>query len=220
MRRLDRAGLVAGLVLYAALFVAGTVYFVTTRHQLPDVAIDALRDARDYRARGDFRRAAREYRVGSIVGREYETARTSTDLRARAGDPSGEIDQYLLGRELAPRDPGAYRGLGWAYAKNGRVDEALTAFRKAVDVAPGDPTALAAIGEVLLDHDRYADAVQAFRAARALGRNDAGIHNSLGIALALQGQLPAAVLEFEEAARRDPSPMFRSNLERARAGAL
>jgi len=220
MRRFHRAALVAGLVLYAALFVAGTVYFVTTRHQLPDVAIDALRDARDYRARGDLRRAAREYRVGSIVGRDYETARTATDLRSRAGDPSGEIDQYLLGRELAPRDAGAYRALGWAYAKNGRIDEALAAFRKAVEVAPGDPTALAAIGEVLLDHDQYADAVRAFRQARALGRNDAGIHNSLGIALALQGQFPAAVSEFEEAVRRDPSPVFRSNLERARAGAL
>ncbi|MFI5183206.1 MAG: tetratricopeptide repeat protein [Vicinamibacteria bacterium] len=215
-----RAALVACCILYAVSFLCGAAHFVATHHRLPGIAIDAFLDAQEYLAEGKVGLAAREYRVGSRVAREYSVAQTATDLRARAGDPSGEIDQYLLGRELAPRDPGAYRGLGWAYARSGRVDEAIRSFRKALDVDPRDAKAWSAMGEVLLDHDQYAEALRAFRSAMALGRNDAGIHNSMGIALALQGQFPAAVSEFEEAVKRDPSPAFRSNLERARAGTL
>lgn len=219
MGRVQRAALLASVSVYSVALVAGTAYYVASRHRLPGIVIDPLRDAQVYLARGDERRAAREYRVGSRVGTDYELAKRATELRGAIGDPVGEIDQYLLGRDLAPRDPGAHRALGRAYGKNGRVEEAVASFRNALNVEPGDTSSLMAMGDVLLDHDRYEGAASAFRSAIALGRRDAAVHNSLGIAYALQGQFPAAVSEFEEAVRLDPSPAIRANLDRARAGA-
>jgi Tetratricopeptide repeat len=52
------------------------------------------------------------------------------------GDAAGAAAAYQEAVKVAPSDPAGYRGLGLAYEKQGKVDEAVAAFRRYLKLAP------------------------------------------------------------------------------------
>jgi tetratricopeptide (TPR) repeat protein len=113
--------------------------------------------------------------------------------------------------------------LGNALMTQGRMTEAIAAFREALRL---DPTTHAreSLANALYDeaataiergdHER---AITQLREAIGLKPGYAAAHNNLGIALASQGLIKDAIVEWEAALRVDPNLTgARQNLERAR----
>lgn len=210
-----RAAFRAALALYVAAFAGGLAWAVVTQGRPPSLRDSALTLADRAYARGDVQKAAREYRMAArIDASNYDTPKRLAEMLGRAGDPSGEIDQFRRATELWPNDPATHRRLGWAYLHNRRLDEARGAFERSLALLPGDVPTRQALGETLIEAERYEDAARVLAAAAAEESGNAGLRNSLGVALMLAGRGAEAIAAFEQATRLDPR--FAPNLERAR----
>jgi Tfp pilus assembly protein PilF len=56
--------------------------------------------------------------------------------RLLSGDTAAAISAYEEAVRSAPSSPSGYRGLGLAYEKEGKIAEAVGAFRKYLELAP------------------------------------------------------------------------------------
>jgi tetratricopeptide (TPR) repeat protein len=109
----------------------------------------------------------------------------------------------------------ARAGLGTALLLQGNLDEGVDVLQSFVDTNPSLPNripARALLGQAhqalaeraLTQHDVARAAIEARKAIEFDG-NNAGAHNALGAALASQGDLPAAIVEFQAAVRLNPA---------------
>ncbi len=203
--------------LYLASFAVGMAHVLLRQRRLPTIVLDPLAEGEAFERAGHLSRAIKEYRMVARIERgNYETVKRIAAVALRAGDPSGQIDQFLRARSNWPRDPATHISLAWAYFNNRRFDEAETSFRHALRLDASRSEAQIGIGETYLEQDRLAEAIAAFRTALRLETTRAATHNSLGIAYALSGARADALSSFEAAFRLDPSPQYLQNLERAR----
>jgi tetratricopeptide (TPR) repeat protein len=124
--------------------------------------------------------------------------------------------------------PDARAGLGTELLLQGKLQEGIDTLQAFVDANPSLPNRIPALALLAQAHRALAeqalaqhDAKRAIvEATKSLGfdANNADAHNDLGAALASEGDLSAAIREFEAAVRIDPRlASARSNLERATA---
>jgi len=111
-----------------------------------------------------------------------------------------------------PHDPEAMSALADAYARRGRIDEALPLLVEAVQRAPGDALVRAAYGSLLLETGRATEAVSQLEMAQALtsGQRDwiardlmRSILTNLGWAYASVGRETDAIAVLRQAAAHD-----------------
>lgn len=108
---------------------------------------------------------------------------------------------YLTAR---PNDAGALTNLGISLASTGKADQALPAFRRAVEIDPANASARQNLARALLNQgDLEGAAAQATQLLRM--REDAVGHDLLGRVLGSQGKIDEAVREFERALQIDPT---------------
>lgn len=98
----------------------------------------------------------------------------------------------------------AQNNLGDALLKKGQTDDALSHFRKALEIDPNYPEANNNLGYALAQKGNWADAIRFYRIAMQVRPNFAKAHNNLGICLAQMGKPDEALAEFREALRIDP----------------
>jgi tetratricopeptide (TPR) repeat protein len=93
------------------------------------------------------------------------------EILQKQGDDAGAEAAYAKARDLAPDDADAWNALAYFYAETGRkLDDALRAANKALEIAPGEPHALDTLGWVYYRQGRHAQAVEQLeKAAQALG---------------------------------------------------
>jgi tetratricopeptide (TPR) repeat protein len=101
--------------------------------------------------------------------------------------------------------PGVWTMLGAALAHDGRGDEAIRAFRRAIELDPRAPDPHRNLAAVLLDRRDIPAAVQHAERAVSLAPGDAAARDLLGIAFAAQGRPDLAAQQFREALRLDPT---------------
>ena len=140
----------------------------------------------------------------------------------RAGEALTAIEMAI---QLRPDYADAWDNKGNALLRLQRTDEAIRAFQQASKLAPGDERLrgkLAALyvreGDGRLDHGRPQEAIPYYRAALDTpALVDAPmVHNNLGIALAMTGDIRSAAEQFIAALRLRPDfPEARQNLARA-----
>jgi serine/threonine-protein kinase len=141
-------------------------------------------------------------------------------------------------REAAERDPDSGHGytiLGETLIEQGRLEESLESFRRAIEVGPrylgcrfeydeaearlqkvladepGHLTAVQNLGTIYLMNGRFLDAIPLLRKAFELTR-DPHSANSLGITYSNLGRIDKAIPIFRDAYRLDPSPAAARNL--------
>ncbi len=90
-----------------------------------------------------------------------------------------------------------YRNIGEIYRVLGRIDDAVAAARKSVQLNPGDPLALMNCGIILSEKLAFDDAITCFNRALALEPNLAGAHFGLAEALLSRGELARGWEEYE-----------------------
>jgi protein O-mannosyl-transferase len=94
--------------------------------------------------------------------------------------------------------------LGDLLYHQGRVEEAIAHFQKALEIQPKYAQAHHHLGCALLAHGRVDEALAHFRKALELRPNHAETHNNLGVVLRQQGQLENATAHFQKALELRP----------------
>jgi tetratricopeptide (TPR) repeat protein len=104
----------------------------------------------------------------------------------------------------------AYDNLGKALQDQGRKDEAISCWNKAVLLAPQYAQAQYNLGTVLLEQGKEEEAILHLKAAVKAAPGDANAHQNLGNAYLKLGNLASATVEYAESAALMPEvPIFR-----------
>lgn len=167
-----------------------------------------------------------------IVGLDYVLLNDYVDAirwleKAVELDPQNKDAWYYLGRayysrsllpaarrafltvlDLQPRDAKAENNLGLILESEAKPNEALNAYRKAIEWQEANPhqseQPYLNLGSLLLELDRASEAVAPLEKAVELGAANATCHLKLGTAYLRTNRLPEAQRELEEAERREP----------------
>jgi Tfp pilus assembly protein PilF len=129
---------------------------------------------------------------------------------------AGKYDDAKASFEAAikknPKDFGAFYDLGQTCEKLQDVKCAEDSYRKALGLRPDLELAAASLSGVLTDAGRLDDALSVSKQALAKHPGSAPLHESLGLALAAQGQQDLASKEFTQAIQISPQDaMFHYN---------
>ncbi|HUB67574.1 MAG TPA: tetratricopeptide repeat protein [Candidatus Methylacidiphilales bacterium] len=97
-----------------------------------------------------------------------------------------------------------YNNLGSALAREGRTDEAIAQFQKALKLEPDYPEAHNNLGDALLREGQVNEATEQFQDALKINPQFADAHYDLGLALAHRGEIDEGIGQFQEALKIDP----------------
>ena len=89
-----------------------------------------------------------------------------------------------------------------AYAREGRLQEALAQFQEVLRVKPDYPDALNNLGNVLGQTGRPKEAIKQYEQALRLNPNSPEVYNNLGFVLTQTGQLQEAIKQYKEAVKK------------------
>ena len=92
--------------------------------------------------------------------------------------------------------------------KDGKADEAIAHYLKAIDSSPDFYPAHNNLGSAYLSRQQFADARSQFEAAIKANQNDPQAHLNLANVMLLTKQYDAATLEIEEGMKRQPNSAF------------
>jgi tetratricopeptide (TPR) repeat protein len=98
----------------------------------------------------------------------------------------------------------ALRSLGHAYATKGEIDNAILAYKTAIEINPNYQQALNDLGGLYNIQGRYNEAVPLLDRALQLNPDDIRAHNNMGNALLGQGRVDEAVNEWYQVFQLDP----------------
>jgi tetratricopeptide (TPR) repeat protein len=98
----------------------------------------------------------------------------------------------------------AERGLGTALLAIGRIDEAITHDRAALQIRPNDANGLTNLANALFQKGELPEAIEKFRQVVRLRPNDSEVRRNLGKALYRSGAVAESITEFETALRLRP----------------
>jgi tetratricopeptide (TPR) repeat protein len=119
--------------------------------------------------------------------------------------------------QARPEEAIKRNNFGAELLKQGRLDEAIVEFRRAVEMDPSYVAALLNLGYAYERGGRIDEALGAYRKAIELEPGALFAHNNLGVLYDRKGLYDEAIAAFEKALRIDPSNVtVRQNLERAR----
>jgi Flp pilus assembly protein TadD len=191
------------VLLAAMLFgfsAAVALFYVFARYRFPMVPILILFAAHAVVASWDAVRAGR--------------VRTLLPAAAAAAVAAAVVN-WPLESPAAERGH-SYVNLGIALASEGRLEDAVAAYRRAIEADPRDALAHANLGAALAAAGRVQDAGDELVTALRLDPGLAGAHRTLGMLLAQRGDFAGAEGHFREIVARDPeSAMDRTDLANA-----
>jgi Flp pilus assembly protein TadD len=129
----------------------------------------------------------------------------------------GQLSEFVRqAPEVPEKNFVALTNLGIALASTGKADEALSAFRRALDVDPRSADAHRNLAKAFLDNGDFEGAALHARQALEARPGDPEVHNLLGTAFASQRKLDDAIVQFQQALQIDPTNAeAQQNLEQA-----
>ncbi|WP_395715169.1 tetratricopeptide repeat protein [Reyranella sp.] len=112
--------------------------------------------------------------------------------------------------------PEAHMNLGYALLQQGRLEEAVTSYRKTLELAPNNAEVLLNLGNILGDLSQEDEAIACYRKALVLKPEFSDVHNSLGVTLCVLGKVDEAIASYRRALEiRPDSVMTLDNLASA-----
>ena len=99
----------------------------------------------------------------------------------------------------------AHYSLGYALARQGKLDKAIIHYSKALQINPNYTIALNSLGHALAQQGKLDKAIIHYSKALQINPNYVKAHNNLGNALARQGNIKGAFFHYYEALRINPN---------------
>jgi Flp pilus assembly protein TadD len=106
--------------------------------------------------------------------------------------------------ECTTANPMAHNNLGVVLSERGEVDEAVSHFRRALEMKPNDIKIHNYLGSLLAQNGEVDQAISLFHRALEIKPDDAETCNNLGIALAGLERVDEAVIYFQKALELKP----------------
>jgi tetratricopeptide (TPR) repeat protein len=106
--------------------------------------------------------------------------------------------------EGSPNKAGPHIGLGLAYFKQGRTDEAINEYQTAQKLNPYENMVHFNLGLAYFNQGRINEAINEFKSELKIKSNNAEARYYLGLAYATQGKIEKSIYEFEIALELDP----------------
>jgi tetratricopeptide (TPR) repeat protein len=133
-------------------------------------------------------------------------------LSANESRMYADID--TLWKTTLERNPGAWmahNNLGTLLLRRGKVEEAISHFRKAIELNAHDAATQSNLGDAYLALDRVDDAIAQYRAALEINSTNAASHYNLANVLLKQGQINDALVEYQAALEIRPNDVDTQN---------
>jgi Flp pilus assembly protein TadD len=147
-----------------------------------------------------------------IIGLAGMTYVRNRDYQSEVRMWSDVVRQY-------PSNARAQSSLGVALAMEGRMEEAIGAYRAAVAADPDHVEARGNLGKALSKLGRYEEAIEHFERALAKDPTDVAFRNSYAVALGRVGRHAEEIAQYQEVIRRDwDHPLAHYNLATALGG--
>ncbi len=108
-------------------------------------------------------------------------------------------------QRLAPRSPAPWVSIARAHEGRGHTDLAKAAYRRALAIDPGCREAAMGLARLFLSQGSPGEAVKTLDQLEAVGASDARTVTERGLAHAAEGDLGAALGDFQHAAQMAPS---------------
>ena len=161
--------------------------------------------ARAYRLSNETQKA-KELLDAAIVSLPEEVSlRAERGLLARQeGELALAIDHYKKAVLLSPQDAGLRFNLGEALQQKHVLDEAIAAYRKALELKPDLTSAKVNLAKALAEKGQYTEAKELLSSVSKDTLADAEAHFNLGVLLMREGNVTAAVTEYERAQAISP----------------
>ena len=102
------------------------------------------------------------------------------------------------------KNPVAHNNLGKVLASRGQAEEAITHFRKALDIRSDFAEAHNNLANLLADRGQVEEAIAHYRKALKIKPDIADVHNNLGNALARRGNVDEAIVHYWKALQIEP----------------
>ena len=167
-------------------------------HGAPSRKLDALfAEAIQHHRTRRFNDAERLYReILKVDPRHANALHGLGILAAQAG--RNDIAADLIGKAIAQndQDPAFHGNLGGALRAQGKLDEAIASYRRALALKPDHADGHYALGNALQDHGRLDEAITSYQQALALAPGFAEAHGNLGNAFRRQGKLEEAIASY------------------------
>jgi len=168
-------------------------YFDQALELLPNFAEAAAARAESLDMLGRLDVAHSDYqRARELWARQHPGAPDRSYVFRQRGRFTFEVESYELA--LARIKTGSFPHLGWGNAllAQGRPQEALACYERALKIKQNDPDLTALKGEALAMMGKYRDAIKAFDVALAANPKSVETINAHGIACAALGELDMA----------------------------
>jgi len=101
--------------------------------------------------------------------------------------------------------PKAYHGLGFAYDKKGRLDEAIAEYKRALAIDPNYAKSHYNLGIIYVNKSMFDEAISEFKKALTIDPNYVEAHCNLGIAYGSKNMFDEAISEFKKALTINPN---------------
>jgi tetratricopeptide (TPR) repeat protein len=125
--------------------------------------------------------------------------------REKSDDFTSALKCYETALELNPDEPEIANDLGRLAYRMGFLEEAEKLFQTYIDKNPASPDGANNLANAQRDQFRFAEAIETIRNAIRQHTDSGLLWNTLGTILAEQGDMPTAVIFFDEAIRLDPT---------------
>lgn len=99
----------------------------------------------------------------------------------------------------------AHNNLGVSLIERGEREEAISHFRRVIEIDPVNTLGFYNLGNALARKGDFGEAIRNFRQAIKIDPTYASAHYNLGNILAAQGELEEAIKEYRETVRNDPA---------------
>jgi Tfp pilus assembly protein PilF len=106
---------------------------------------------------------------------------------------------------LYPNSSFAHNNLGALLARQGKLDEALLHYRKALEVNPNLEKAAVYLGAILYAKGDVSEAIEHYQRVLEMNPEFAEVHNNLGALLDRQGKADEAIAHYRQALRLRPT---------------
>ncbi len=174
--------------------------------RIPDSSVlrSLLEEGKTHHQAGRTQDAERAYRRALELAPEHaDTLHLLGLLLYRQARYDEAIASITMAIAQAP-SPVYWFNLGVVAQKAGQTDDAVHAYRKAIQLHPRYLEAHINLGNALKEQDALADSIDAYRQALALNPSHADIHNNLGVVLKEQGHIHEAISSYGRAIKLKP----------------